>query len=145
MRSKQIGLVVSALILGLLLTMDNEDRAKASYIRYFQLLKYKCRGVKLENEVRNKLAYVARDAMMALVDVYKDDSSAKVLQVSTFVLSLSYSFENELKSFAGGEYFTLMHRFTDKINESSVYAKSSYILSDTLRDNIRKLIFDRMK
>ena len=87
------------------------------------------------------MAETAHDSMMMLVEQFKGESE-NVMVVPVFVESLSFSFEKELNEFYGQEYMVRMLRFIDKqANDGQV--SDSYVLSDTLVNNIRKITFDK--
>lgn len=141
-RTEAIAIVVASLILGLIKTMDLQQQIKGSTINYVSLMRKKIHKSKATKDEREKMAHTARDSMMMLVEQFSDGNCA-VMQVATFVEALSFSFEDELTEFYGQDYMPRMLRFTDKQVVDSGLAKDSYTLSDQLKDNIRKITFDR--
>ena len=83
------------------------------------------------------------DSMKMLVDQHQDEES--IMQVATFVESMMFSFEKEMIAMYGNQIVDLVLRFCEKQIVDSELAKDSYDLSDDLKNNIRKIIFDRSK
>jgi len=133
-------MVVGSLILGLIKVLDKPEQVKGSTIKFSQYIKKGTTKFKATKGQRKKLSEVCRDSMLMLVDNHEGENST--IHVATFVESLSFSFEKELKAFYGSEYMNLMLRFCEKQVASSEHARESYSLSDELRDNIRKLIYE---
>ena len=79
--------------------------------------------------------------MLLLVETHKNEESLMV--ASTFIESMSFSFEKELTEFCGDKYMDLMTTFVNTLSYSGD-VKESYQLADELRDNIRELIFERI-
>lgn len=142
-RDTTVAIATGSLILGLIKTMDLNQQHKGSTIAYTTLMRKHITKCDVAIEDRKKIAQISHDAMIMLVEQFKDSHS--VMVVATFVESLSYSFENELKLFFGSQYINLVDRFVLKQAVDSTIAKDSYELSDKLRDNIRKLIFDNLQ
>lgn len=142
-REAKIAMVVGSLIAGLIKTMSKKEQVRGSTIRYIQYIHKGTVNLEATKEQRIQLANACRDSMLMLVEQFKGQNS--IMQVATFVESLSFSFERELLSFFGNEYISLMLRFTEKQVIDNALAKDSYVLSDQLRDNIRKIIFESLK
>lgn len=139
-RSESVAIVAGSLILGLMKTMDKEQQTKGSTVRYSTVLRKGIKTAYLTPEEREKLSYIAHDSMIQLVEQYEDAETP--IQIATFIESLSFSFEKEMMEFYGKNYFIYMLRFIDKQVLDEV--GKSYEVSDTLRDNIRKIVYDRL-
>ena len=142
-RNESVSIIVGSLLLGLIKTMDKSQQVKGSTIAYTNTMRTKIYKSKATQDDRKILSEVARDSMMMLVEQFEDQKS--IMQVATFVESISFSFNKELTEFFGKDYITRMIRFTEKQIVESELAGHSYELSDQLRNNIRKIIFDRLK
>lgn len=142
-RDKKVALIVCNLILGLIQTMDKQEQHKGSTIAYTTMLRkyiHRIDVTRKESEVVHTLCSISLEQ---LVEKFKEQEM--ILQVATFVESLSFSFEKELIAFCGEEYMVKMMKFTDKQIVISDVARDSYVLSDTLKDTIRKVIFDNLQ
>lgn len=140
-RTEYVAVAAGALIVGLIKNMSAEQLAKGSTINLFSWIHNKIHRADLTPNERRFIAEIARDSMLDLVESYKDKNA--IMQIATFIESLSFSFENEIREFYGDEYMVRLCRFTEKQAVGNV--EDSYSLSDSLRDNIRKIIFDRLK
>ena len=142
-RDERVGMAVGSLVVGLLKTMDSKEQAKASTIRLKQHIRAKNIKIKATFEERRSVADICLDSMKMLVDQHKDENS--IMQVATFIESLMFSFEKEMIKMYGNQIVDLVLRFCEKQVVDNKLAKESYELSDDLRNNIRKLIYDRSK
>jgi len=139
-RSDKVGLSVTSLIIGLLMVMNKKQLSKGSTINYLNYMRKATSGLDAPAEDRLEVAKISREAMLLLVDQFKGTSDV-VLETAVFVESLSFSFQRDLEEFCGYDYMLHMTRFVNK-QDISDEVRSSYKLSDQLRDNIRKLVFD---
>ena len=142
-RNQRVGMAVGSLIVGLLKTMEHKQQVKASTIRLRQHIRVRNRSIKASLEDRQSVANICMDSMKMLVEQHQDEES--IMQIATFVESMLFSFEKEMIEMYGNEIVNLVLRFCEKQVVDSKLAKDSYELSDDLKDNIRKLIFDRSK
>jgi len=138
-RTDKIGLAVSSLLIGLLMVMSKKQLSKGSTINYLNYMRKATRNIDESDEDRKQVAEISREAMLLLVEQFKGSKDV-VLETAVFVESLSFSFQSELEEFCGQDYLIHMQRFVNK-QDVSDEVRSSYKLSDQLRDNIRKLVF----
>ena len=142
-RDERIGMTVGSLIVGLLKTMDQKQQVKASTIKLKQHIRAKNIKIGASQDERQGVANICMDSMKMLVEQHKNEKS--IMQVATFVESMMFSFEKEMIAMYGNQIVDLVLRFCEKQVVDSKLAKDSYELSDDLKNNIRKLIFDRSK
>jgi len=122
------------------MVMNKKQLSKGSTINYLNYMRKATSCLDAPAEERLEVAMISRDAMLLLVDQFKGTSDI-VLETAVFVESLSFSFQRDLEEFCGKDYLLHMTRFVNK-QDISDDVRSSYKLSDQLRDNIRKLVFD---
>ena len=142
-RDESVGMVIGSLIVGLLKTMDNKQQIKGSTIRLRQHIRAKNKKADASLDERQDIANVCMDSMKMLVEQHQDEES--IMQVATFVESIMFSFEKEMIAMYGNQIVDLVLRFCEKQVVDSKLAKDSYDLSDDLKNNIRKIVFDRSK
>lgn len=142
-RSEKISIIVGSLILGLLRILSTRQQNFYDIDRYMTLMRRRIQEVPDMPNERAALAGIAYNAMLHLVDQFPAGKS-QTLQFATFIESISFSFEKELLSFFGAKYFDRMSRAALKLEQENTAAKTSYEIADALRDNIRKLIFERI-
>jgi hypothetical protein len=142
-RDERIGMTVGSLIVGLLKTMDQKQQVKASTIKLKQHIRARNIKIGASQDERQDVANICMDSMKMLVEQHQDEES--IMQVATFVESMMFSFEKEMIAMYGNQIVDLVLRFCEKQVVDSKLAKDSYELSDDLKNNIRKLIFDRSK
>jgi len=143
-RSQSIAIVAGSIILGLIRSMNQKERFKGSTITLVDYVKKGIVNANASLSERQELANACKISMEQLLDQFRG-TDIVILQIAIFVESLSFSFEKELTDFYGNEYINIMSRFTIKQFMDSKTARESYLLSDQLRDNIRKIVFDNMK
>ena len=143
MRGNYVAIVVGSLIAGLINILGKEELTKGSVIRLLSMLRCKIKYAQINIETRKKLANATRDSMLMLLDQHEGEQSK--MEVSTFIETLSFSFEKEMVEFFGNEYMTTVGRFVAKQVEEGCDIEDSYKLADDLRDNVRKIIFDTFK
>ena len=145
MRDTAISIIISSQILGLIKVMSKEEQKKGSVINFVQFLQKKIREVDYIN--RPELAIVCHDSLMELLEIDKQHEGKKTIAIATISESLSYSFDKELRSVFGNEYFIRLDRFVLKqsCDGISEYAPYSYKMADSLRDSVRKYLFNSTK
>ncbi len=143
-RGDKISIIVGSLILGLMRILTVPQQNFYDVDRYMTLMRTRIEKVPDMPNDRAKLAAIAYDAMQMLLEKFPK-GRLQTLQFATFIETISFAFEKELSSFFGEKYFDRMARATLKLEQESATAKISYEIADTLRDNIRKLIFERLK
>jgi len=142
MRNEAVSIIIASQLIGLIKVMNKEEKTKGSVINYTQFLQKKIREVNYIN--RPELALVCRDSLMSLIEIDKQETGNKKIAIATIAESLSFSFERELRSVFGDEYFIRLDRFVQKqsYNGISEFAPYSYKMADNLRDAVRKYLFD---
>ncbi|MFK5937697.1 MAG: hypothetical protein QM497_04780 [Sulfurimonas sp.] len=141
MRDEAISIIIASQTIGLIRVMSKEEQKKGSVINFIQFLQKKIREVDYIN--RPKLAIVCRDSLLELVEIDEQCTGNKTIAVATILESLSYSFDKELRSVFGNEYFIKLDRFVTKQSYDGIsdYAPYSYAMADSLRDSVRKYLF----
>ena len=142
-RDERIGMTVGSLIVGLLRTMDQKQQVKASTIKLKQHIRARNIKIGASQDERQDVANICMDSMKMLVEQHQNEES--IMQVATFIESMMFSFEKEMIAMYGNQIVDLVLRFCEKQVVDSKLAKDSYDLSDDLKNNIRKIIFDRSK
>jgi len=145
-RTKAIGIIVGSQIIGLIQTMNDENKKKGSTITFRDHLRKYVWNADTPN--RQKYARVCYDSLLHMLDQTDQSQRVEPVAIATIVESLSFSFESEFREFFGDDYFVKMCRFVDKQSEfegMSEFAKRSYEISDMLRDSVRKFLFETFK
>lgn len=132
----QQGIIIGSFITFSMSLMDKEQQIKGSSIalRDSILRITTTRG----NELMVKSANLA---WQMTIDEHVDETLS--FSIATLVESLAFDYIDVFKILYGSEIMNLVDRFVSKqsIGNISEYAKDSYRIADSLRDNCRKAVF----
>ena len=134
---KNQGIIIGSSITFSMFLMSRKARVNATTIRL--------RDKILSVTTTQGNDYIKRSADLAWQMTIDDHSEEKLsFSVAVLIESLTYSYLDIMQELYGKDILNLVDRFVAKqsVGNISDYAKESYTIADSLRDNCRKALFD---
>ena len=133
-------LVIGSYITYLMSLMDKEQQIKLTTIRLRDKILKVIRKPKYEG-----LNIIADDGWKIVLDQYKDERI--LISPAIVVETLYFNFIDIMNELYGHEVGNLVCRYVEKQSVGNIndYTKDSYRVADSLRDSVRKLIFEWSK
>ena len=134
------GIIIGSFLAYLLSLTDKEQQIKASSIRLRDKLLKVTRAAKDEHLVK-----LANKTWSDVLAKHKDDNLC--ISPAIVIETLYFSFIDVMNTLYGNELGNLICRYVEKQQVGNIndYTKDSYLAADSLKDALRKVIFEEYK
>ena len=133
-------IIVGSYVLYLLSLMDKEQQTKATTIRLRDKL------AKVTTSAKNaELVLLSNECWNRVLEKHKEDNL--LISQAITIESLYFSFIDIMNKLYGSQLGNLICSYVNKQSKGDIsnYAKDSYKAADSLRDELRKIIFEHFK